>query len=352
MLTALATIFVFGILIFIHELGHFAVAKWTGVRVLEFSLGMGPKLYGWERGDTLYAVRLLPLGGYVRMAGMDPEEGEENLAPSTDPGSFMNKSVLQRMAVIFAGPFMNFVLALVLFVAVFTYIGVPIESDSNEIGQVLKDKPAYKVGLQQGDKIISINGRQIAKWSELTNIIHSSPDKELTLNVERKGTILEFKVTPQKDPQSKQGLIGIQGAQAFAKKGTFEAAAFGMQRTVDFTKFIVISLFQMLTGKIAPDVGGPVAIVSAIGQGAAQGFANLLGLTGMLSIQLGLLNLFPIPALDGSRLVFLAVEGVRGKPIDPAKENFIHLIGFALLLLLMVVITYNDILRLIGVKAG
>jgi regulator of sigma E protease len=350
--TALASIFVFGILVFIHELGHFAVAKWTGIRVLEFSLGMGPKLFGLKRGETLYAVRLLPLGGYVRMAGMDPEEGEENLAPSSDSGSFMNKTVLQRMAVIFAGPLMNFVLALLLFIAVFTYIGVPVESDSNEIGAVIKDKPAYKIGLQPGDKIVSINGTQTAKWADLTKIIHTSPDKELLVKIERKGELRELKVTPQTDPQTKQGLIGIQGTQAFAKKGTLESAVFGMQRTVDFTKFIMLSLFQMITGKIPADVGGPVAIVNAIGEGAAQGFANLLGLTGMLSIQLGLLNLFPIPALDGSRLVFLAVEGLRGKPLDPAKENFIHLIGFALLLLLMVFITYNDILRLIGVKVG
>lgn len=353
MITALASIFVFGLLIFSHELGHFLVAKKTGVRVLEFSMGMGPKLFGWTKGDTLYALRLLPLGGYVRMAGMDQEEGEEELAPASDPGSFMNKSVLQRMAVIFAGPFMNFVVAMLLFVAVFTYIGVPSESTNNEIGGLVQGGVAQKAGVQQGDKIIAINGKQTPTWADLTQVIHSSANKELLLEIEHQGKIRQIKVTPKLDPQYKQGMIGITNAVVFAKKGTLQAAGFGLQRTWDFTKFILVSIVQMITGKMKADVGGPVAIVSAIGQGAAQGWANLLGLTGMLSIQLGLLNLFPIPALDGSRLVFLAVEGLRGKPIDPSKENFIHLIGFALLILLMVVITYNDILRLVtGGKVG
>ncbi|HWJ03550.1 MAG TPA: RIP metalloprotease RseP [Verrucomicrobiae bacterium] len=350
--TALASIFVFGLLIFGHELGHYVVARLAGVRILEFAMGMGPKLIGTKRGDTLYTLRLLPLGGYVKMAGMDPEEGEEELAPASDSGSFMNKTVLQRMAIIFAGPLMNFLLALVLFVAVFTYIGVPVESDSNVIGGVMKDKPAYNAGLQPKDKVVAINGSPTPRWEDLTKTIHASDGKELTITIERDGEKKDIKITPKYDAQSKRYLIGIGADQVFAKKGTFEAATFGLQRTLDFTKLIITSIFQMITGKIPADVGGPVAIVNAIGEGASQGFANLLGLTGMLSIQLGLLNLFPIPALDGSRLVFLAFEGLRGKPLDPAKENFIHLVGFALLILLMIVITYNDILRLLGAKAG
>lgn len=350
MITALASIFVFGLLVFGHEMGHFAVARLFGVRILEFSMGMGPKIAGWTRRGTLYALRLLPLGGFVRMAGMD-EGDEQQIAPSSDPGSFMNKSVLQRMAIIFAGPFMNFMLALALFVTVFAYIGVPAESDANEIGGVIKDKPAYQAGLQPGDKILAINGKGTPKWEDLTKVIRTSEGKELTLTIDRKGQKLDIKLTPQPDPQSNQYLIGIGASTVYEKKGIVEAASFGIQGTFRFTKFILVSLFHMITGKIPADVGGPVAIVNAIGEGASQGFAYLLQLTGMLSIQLGLLNLFPIPALDGSRLVFLAVEGLRGKPLDPAKENFIHLVGFALLILLMFVITYNDILKLIGAKA-
>ncbi len=349
MVTALASIFVFGLLIMGHELGHYTVARLCGVRILEFSMGMGPKVLGWTRKGTLYALRLLPLGGFVRMAGMD--EGEEGIAPASDTGSFMNKSVLQRMGIIFAGPLMNFVLALLLFVAVFTFIGVPVQSDSNVIGDVMKDKPAAAAGLQPNDKIIEINGVKTPKWEDLTRIIYQSSGKELTLSVERKGQIKQIKVTPQYDPKNKVSIIGVLASTAYEKKGTIDAAVFGVEGTYRFTKFIIISLFEMITGKMPADVGGPVAIVNAIGQGAAQGWAYLLQLTGMLSIQLGLLNLFPIPALDGSRLVFLGVEGLRGKPLDPAKENFIHLVGFALLILLMIVITYNDILRLIGGKA-
>ena len=352
LVTALASIFVFGLLVVVHELGHFWVARRNGIRILEFSLGMGPKVYGWNKAGTLYAIRALPLGGYVKMAGMDPEEGEEGLAPANDPGSFMNKTVLQRISVIFAGPLMNFLLAIVIFVAVFTYIGVPVESDSNVIGAVMQDKPAATAGLQPKDKIVAINGVPTPKWGNLTQMIHGSEGKVLTLTIERDAAKSEVKLTPQFDKQANKYLIGIGADQVFAKKGTFEAAGFGLQRTVDFTKLIITSIFGMITGKIPADVGGPVAIVNAIGQGASQGWANLLGLTGMLSIQLGLLNLFPIPALDGSRIVFLAFEGLRGKPLDPDKENFIHLVGFALLILLMVVITYNDILKLIGFKAG
>lgn len=352
MLTAIASIFVLGMMVFFHELGHFTVAKWTGVRVLEFSMGMGPKLWGRQKGETYYALRLLPIGGYVRMAGESIENEEEQEALVNDPGSFQNKTVLQRMAIIFAGPLMNFILALVLFVCVFAYIGIPVESNVNELGTVLKGKPAYAAGLQPGDKITAINDRITSKWSELTNIIHQSAGKELTLRIERQGKTKEVKVVPQLDPQTKQGMIGIANVTTFDKKGVLQSAAFGVQRTFQFTQFILVSLYQMITGKIPADVGGPVAIVSAIGQGASQGFTDLLGLTGMLSIQLGLLNLFPIPALDGSRLVFLAVEGLRGKPIDPAKENFIHLIGFALLLLFIVVVTYNDIIRLITGKGA
>ncbi len=315
-------------------------------------MGMGPKLLGWSKGDTLYALRLLPIGGYVRMAGMDPEEGKDELAPAHDPGSFMNKTVLQRMAIIFAGPFMNFILAMVLFVIVFTAIGVPTDSTNNQIGSVIAGGAAAKAGIVAGDQIVAINGQQTPTWADLTQIIHNSSDKQLLLTVRHDAKLKELKVTPKLDPQYKQGMIGIANSVTFMKKGTLDAAGFGLQRTWDFTKFIVVSLFEMITGKMKAEVGGPVAIVSAIGQGAAQGFANLLGLTGMLSIQLGLLNLFPIPALDGSRLAFLALEGVRGKPVDPNKENVIHLIGFALLILLMIFITYNDVTRLIVGKAG
>jgi len=349
LITALASIFVFGLLVIGHELGHYTVARLCGVRILEFSMGMGPKLAGWTRKGTLYALRLLPLGGFVRMAGMDEGE-DQQMAPASDPDSFMNKTVLQRMAIIFAGPLMNFLLAMIIFVTVFAFIGVPTESNANEVGGVLKDKPAYKAGLKPGDKILAINGLPTPKWEDLTKIIHGSGGKELTLTIDRKGQKQEIKVAPLEDPQGSQYLIGIGVSTAYEKKGILEAASFGIQGTFRFTKFIILTLFQMITRQIPADLGGPVAIVNAIGEGASQGFAYLLQFTGMMSIQLGLLNLFPIPALDGSRLVFLAVEGLRGKPLDPAKENFIHLIGFALLILLMVVITYNDILRLLGAK--
>lgn len=351
-MTALAIVFVFGLLVMVHELGHFLVAKWAGIRVLEFSFGFGPKLVGYKGRETFYAIRLIPLGGFVRLYGMDPEpdeRGQAIIGSPNDPYSYMNKPVWKRMAVIAAGPIMNFILAVVLFVAVFAYLGIPAEGKA--IGSLAEGKPAVTAGLQAGDRIIAVDNTPTPDWDTLTQAIHSKPNQELVLTVERQGQTRTVTLTTEKDAQTGYGMIGIGPEIVYERVPILQTLRFGFSRTIEFTKFIVVTLAQMITRQIPADVGGPVAIAKAIGEGAQAGFSNLLGLTGVLSIQLGLLNLFPIPALDGSRLVFLAIEGLRRKPLNPEKENLIHLVGFVLLLALMIAITYRDILNLF-VKAG
>lgn len=328
------SIIIFGLLILVHEFGHFITAKRNDVKVDEFSLGMGPKLFDIKKGETVYTLRLLPLGGYVRMAGMeDPEDH--------DPRGFNRKTVLQRMAIIFAGPFMNFVTAIILFIIAFMGVGVP--SNTNIIGEVLEGQPAAEVGLQTGDRIVEINGEKITTWQDLVTIIHESPEQRIILTVSRNDQEQKVAVVPKKDAETGYGLIGIM--QSWEKKGLVSATVLGLQQTYDFTKLLIVSIIQMITGAIKPELAGPVGVVSMVGEVSQFGLGSLMTFAGILSINLGLINLFPIPALDGSRLVFLGLEGLRGRPVDPEKENFIHLVGFVLLMALMVVITYQDILR-------
>ncbi|MGI6686612.1 MAG: RIP metalloprotease RseP [Bacillota bacterium] len=328
------SIIIFGLLILVHEFGHFITAKRNDVKVEEFSLGMGPKVFDKKKGETIYSLRLLPLGGFVRMAGMEDQDQE-------DPRGFNRKTVGQRMAIIFAGPLMNFITALLLFILAFMVVGIP--SNDNVIGQVIEGHPAVQAGLQPGDRIVAINEQKVETWRELVTIIHESPEEKITLTVHRDDKVQRIQVVPRKDPDSGFGMIGIM--QSWERKGLLSATVLGLEQAYEFTKLIIVSLLQMITGAIEPEVAGPVGVVSMVGEVSRFGIGSLMTFAGILSINLGLINLFPIPALDGSRLVFLAFEGLRGRPIDPAKENFIHLVGFVLLMALMVIITYQDILR-------
>jgi regulator of sigma E protease len=356
MLTALAIAFAFGSMIIIHEFGHYIVAKWVGVKVIEFSIGFGPKIISYQGKDTLYTLRIIPLGGFVKLYGMDPEiddNGNAIVASNHDPRSFMNKTVLQRMAVIAAGPIMNFFLAAILFICVFAYLGIPTAGTANIVGSVVAEKPAAAAGIQPGDKILAVNNEPTPEWMRLTEVIHANPDQVLSITVERADGTQQQTVTvkTEKDAQTGYGMIGIAPEVFYTHASIWQATRLGLERTVDFTKYVIVAIVQMITGKIPADVGGPVMIVKVIGDAAHQGLSDLLGLTGILSIQIGLLNLFPIPALDGSRLIFLSIEGIRGKPINPVNENMIHFVGFVLLMALMVFVTYKDVLRLF-VKVG
>lgn len=340
MLTFIASVFVFGMLIFFHELGHFMVAKLVGIKVHEFSLGFGPKLFGIPRGETSYNLRALPLGGFVRMAGMDPNEEEDE--KDAERG-FNKKTIGQRIAVIFAGPLMNFLLAVILLALIFAFQGMPVATTGIE--DVLSGYPAEKAGIIAGDKIVAINGQRVENWEELVGLINQRPEENIKVTVARDETERIFEIKTIKD-ENGLGKIGIVPAKGFRQTGIFQSLVLGVEWTGKVTFMILDFISKMIFGQAPADLGGPVRVVTEIGKAAQIGFFFLLQLAAFLSINLGLFNLFPIPALDGSRILFLAWEKVRGRPVDPVKENFIHLVGFGLLLLLMVVITYNDILQI------
>lgn len=348
MKTLVLSIIIFGVIIFVHEFGHYILAKLTGIRVEEFALGMGPKVVAKKWGETLYSLRALPLGGFCRMSGETGNEDYQAVA-EYDPHRFDQKPLWARMSVIFAGPLLNFLLAVFLFTLVFTIVGVP-GAVTNEIGYIVDNSPAKEAGLQPGDRIVQVDEKAVDDWSGLVEILHSSPGKALTLTVQRDGKEFEVVVTPELDPESKVGMIGIGAVEPEWKKtGLVEGLRNGCLRTYEIARLTLVGLGQMISGQISTEgVSGPIGIIQLIQESARYGIIYLVNLTALISINLGLLNLIPIPALDGSRLLFLAVEAVRGRPVNPEKENFVHLIGFVLLMLLMVIITYRDILRLFG----
>lgn len=332
------SIIVLGVLIIFHELGHFIVAKLSDIKVEEFSVGMGPKLAGFKKGETLYSLRLFPIGGYCKMLGEDES--------SADIRAFSNKPVLVRFAVAAAGSLMNFLVAVLIFIAMgfITVTPVPV------VQSVIADYPAAEAGIMPGDVIVKVDGYSIKTWSDLQAAVSKSVDKPVLIEVKRAGKVLDFKVTPVYDEKNKKPMIGITPK---GKIGYNNKASLGVNvknsiyQSFYITRVMLSSLTGLITGRVSVnDFMGPVGIISVVGEAARSGFYNLLGLTSLISLNLAIINLLPIPALDGSRLLFLLVEAVRRRPIDREKEGLIHFIGFIFLILFMIFMTYKDILRL------
>lgn len=334
-MTVVLTVLILGVMITAHELGHFLAAKLGDVRVHEFALGMGPKLLSRQLGETTYSIRAIPVGGFVRMAGEEP--GDED-----DDRGLDKKSPWIRMFIMGAGVLMNFLLAAAIFAALFYYAGVP--SQEPVIGEILAGKPAAEAGLMPGDRIISVDNNSIDSWSAVVREIRARPQQTISLLVERDGERLQFHIQTLVDEVTGEGFIGI-GPQSIT--GAFWVSIVkGLEQTWWFIDFIVSSLVLMVTGKIAAQGAGPLGIAQMVGQVAQTGIINTLSFVAVLSINVGIFNLLPIPPLDGSRLVFLLVEVLRGKPIDPERENFIYLIGFALLIVFVLLVTFQDLQRL------
>lgn len=355
MLTVISFIIVISILVFVHEFGHFIVAKKTGVLVEEFAIGMGPKIIGAQKGETLYSIRLLPLGGYCKMTGEFPVDEEEDEIEDIQKyrKAYQNgrclfqKSVWERAAVIFTGPLMNFILAILVFALSFSVFGVPVSgSSSTVIGSIVPQRPAEQVGLKVNDEITAINNNPVDSWQELANEINKHPGEEITVTVERKGEIKEFKVTPVKDPDRDVGIIGIVPKLIREKVGLLDSIKLGLMQTFRVTVGIISGVWRMITGQMSPEVAGPVKIAQMVGDAAKISVLRVMNLMAILSVNLGILNLLPFPALDGGRLVFLGVEVVRGKAIDPEKEGFVHFIGLVVLLAFIAVVVYKDIVSI------
>lgn len=333
----LAAIVAFGAMIFFHELGHFLAARRVGVRVFAFALGFGPSLVSWRRGDTMYSLNLLPLGGYVRM------EGEDDAADGDR--SFRTRSVGARMGIIAAGPLMNMALAVLILAISAGTGGVPTAA-STRIGTMEAGWPAAEAGIQPGDEIVAIDGVPVSSGDQVIETIHGSAGRTLVLRLRRGDEELTVSVTPRLDPQRGVGRIGFSPEPVWTRLPPARAVLWGAQRTGQFVVMLFGAVGMLIReGRFFDSLGGPLAAGSMLAQAAASGAQTFLNMAAFLSVIIGAFNLLPIPALDGGRLAFLVMEAVRRRPLDPRREGLVHLVGFALLLILLLSLTVRDVRR-------
>lgn len=415
----IAFLFVFSVIVIIHEFGHYYFAKKAGILVREFAIGMGPKIFQVRKGETVYTLRLLPIGGYVRMAGHDEDEQEikpgmmitieldkenivqklnfdehliiENSVPfqieeadlhrsMTLSGYFVNSeekvnltvskqatiiesdgtevvvapierqfnsaSLWNRIKTNAAGPMNNFILSIIIFIIVgFMQGGVP--SNDPVIGQVSDQSAAHEAGLQTSDKIISIDGVDIHSWDEMTSIVRSSADKTLSMTIQRNGDTKNVSITPKSVEGQNGSKIGQLGVTRTLDNSILSILGYGFTQTISVIVLVLTALGSIFTkGFNLNQLGGPVAIYSLTSQVAKNGLIDLLSFMGMISANLGVMNLLPIPALDGGKLVLNFIEGIRKKPLDPEKEGYLTIAGAIFLFALMLLVTWNDIMKL------
>jgi regulator of sigma E protease len=346
-------IVVIGILIFFHELGHFLMARLFGVRVETFSLGFGPRLIGKTLGGTEYRISAVPLGGYVKMAG---EDLDAEIDPEDEPYSFAHQHVAKRMMIVAAGPLFNLLLALVLIVVVYWASGVYVLKPT--VGTVEAGTPAQRQGLKPGDEITAIDGAKVDSWNAMSQIIGRSEGRELTLSIRRGSKPMTIHVraeltsTPNLFGQKvRRYLIGIgpsDDSSYHVSFGLVGALKEGAGKTYYIAKLIVLSIAKMIGGRISShSLGGPILIAQMAGKQAKEGAANFFFFIALMSVNLGIINLFPIPVLDGGHLLFFGIEAIMGRPVNMRVREISQQIGIVLLLFLIIYVFYNDINRLI-----
>jgi len=343
-LNIIIALIIFSFIIIFHELGHFLLAKKNGICVEEFCLGLGPTLIGKQFGETFYSLKLFPFGGACMMRGEDMY--------SDDDRAFNNKSVPARISVVFAGPFFNFILAFLLSVILIGIIG----TDIPVISGVDSDSPAYEAGVRAGDEIIKIDGSRVHNFREISYYLYlEKPNQPFEIEYKRDGKTMTSTVTPKYDKETSRYRIGIKSS-GYVKLNPLKTVQYSVYEVRCQIKITLLSLKELVTGKLGVnEVSGPVGIVSMIGDtytearsyGFLMVFVSMLNLTILLSANLGVMNLLPIPALDGGRLVFLIIEGIRGKAMDVEIEGNIHYAGLILLLGLMVLVMIKDIRTLL-----
>ncbi|RLB41439.1 MAG: RIP metalloprotease RseP [Deltaproteobacteria bacterium] len=346
-------ILVLGILIFFHELGHFLVAKYFNVKVLKFSLGFGNKLVGKKIGETEYLISSVPLGGYVKLLGEGAEE-EQDIPPEDEPRAFNNQHVLKRIAIVSAGPVFNLLLALLIFTLFYLIAGYQVMTP--EIGQVTENSPAYRAGIQKGDIIVAISGKPIGSWDEIKAIVQKSAGRPLDVVVRRGDKTVALRVVPEMSTtrnifgeEIKTALIGVVAAGKFKtiELGPWDAIVRGVSKTWDVTKLTCLTIVKLFE-RVVPikTLGGPILIGQMTGQLAKENLAYLFPFMAVISVNLGILNLLPVPILDGGLILFLLIELVLGRPISIKKRDLAQKVGLILLILLMMVVMYNDITRI------
>lgn len=353
-MSILSAILLFGFLIFIHELGHFIFAKISGVKVLKFSLGFGPKVIGKKIGETEYLISAMPLGGYVKMLGEEPEDEVEK---SEQERSYKNQPVYKRAFIVSAGPVFNLLTAVVIFFFVFI-IGVP--TLLPVVGEVMPGTPAAKAMLVKGDRIIEINGTVVRHWGEMTEIIYKSANKTLSMKIQRGTEIIDMSITPEskrvKDifgEEKEIGLIGVKpsGETIKIKENLPSAVKNAVLKTWEISVLTIVGIIKLIQRIIPADtIGGPILIFQLAEKQATAGPLNFFTFAAVISINLGVLNLLPIPVLDGGHLMFLGIEAIRKKPLSERVIMVAQRIGLALIITLMVFAMYNDIFRLISGK--
>lgn len=419
MRTIITFLIVFGVLVIVHEFGHFFFAKRSGILVREFSIGMGPKLIAHMGKDgTTYTLRLLPIGGYVRMAGLEDEETdlspgmplsveltsknevqrinvskkvqlpnsipmelisadlvddliikgyvngdesqettykvqhdatviEENgtevrIAPRDV--QFQSAKLGSRILTNFAGPMNNFILTVILFIALAFLQGGVAVYDTNQIGEVQENSPAATAGLKDNDTILAVDGKKISSWDDLTNTVTKNPGKELSVSIEHDGKEKTVQMTP-KTVKSNGEKVGQIGVGPYMKTGFGDKIVGGLTQSWDMVKRIFSALGSLFTGFSLDKLGGPVMMYQMSAEASRAGIRTVIYLMALLSVNLGIVNLLPIPAFDGGKILLNLIEGIRGKPLDPDKEGMITMIGFGFIMLLMILVTWNDIQR-------
>ena len=338
MLTILAAIFVFGVLVTVHEFGHFITAKMTGMRVDEFAIGFGPKIYQQKDGETLYSLRAIPLGGYNKIAGMDPDDPVE-------PNAFNSKPIPARMLVILAGALMNFILPIILFSGIFMVEGRMQLVNEPVLGTVVDEMAAARAGLKAGDRIVTIDGKNVETWTDVVLNLRKAGTEEVTLTAERNGVLQTYKMTPMFDKDAGRPLIGVSPKFSKESLGFFGSIKEGFIYTKNIGLSMVSGLYRIVSGNAPADVAGPIGVAQMAGQVAEKGLLPLMNFVAFLSINLGVINLLPLPALDGGHFVLLLLEALRGKPLGGKAMANIQMVGVALILALTVFSTFKDITR-------
>lgn len=340
------TIFVLGFIILIHELGHFLSARLIGVAVPEFSVGMGPRLFKYQGKQTVLSLRALPLGGYCLF------ESDTTLTDERGRSlSILGRGPWEKIFVSVSGPLMNFILAALILILLFTGVGMPTGYEA-VVGAVNENGPAAQAGLLPGDRILQVGNEPVTDWLQMTEVMQGfSPGESLDLVVERGAERLSMSVTPEYDEGEGRMLIGISLDPQHVLTTRYplgQGIILGFQRMLSLSLMMLLSIGQLFSGaaEVTENLAGPVGLVQMISETASTGWINTIFLMAFLSINLGILNLLPVPALDGGKIVLYFIELLRGKPMDQEKEGWIHMVGYVLLMGLILVLTYQDILKL------
>lgn len=340
MISVLAIVVTISIVVFVHELGHFLVALKMGVKVEVFSIGFGPEIIGITYKDIRFRISIIPMGGYVKMKGENPSD-----ETSVENDAFMGKEPIKRIAVLIAGAFMNFATGFVIFSFIIYFTGLPQFTDKPVIGSVMVDMPAEHAGIKEGDRIVSIDEVEIHSWQQMTAIVSKNTGEPLEMRIKRDALLKTITVTPKVDERIGRGLIGITSSFETIRLGILSSFYEGFKYTVFLIQQIAVSLWLIITGQMVAAVVGPVGIARVVSRAASEGLTHLFQLIAIISINLGFINLLPVPVLDGGHIVFAVLEKIKGSPLDPKKVNIANTVGLALILMLFLYVFVNDIIN-------